>query len=120
MKLPTITQLVELICDEQYDYDHDNGVLDTFLLDLVSQQTIKPPMPEVHKLYSSWTATTTTPLASDVQALRIAALCGRIMMGLWITSVTRERAEDENRIATLLSQLALMDHSRGDIYSTWR
>ena len=39
------------------------------------------------------------------------------MIGLWIGSVTRERAEDENRMAHLLGQLALMDHARADICS---
>ena len=111
MELPTITNLLELICAEQYDYAHDNGVLDTCLDDFVRQRVVKLPTSEVYKLFSSWAATVTTPLAEDFEAQRIAAIYGRMLMGLWTSSVTRERTEDENRIAHLLAQLALMDHS---------
>ena len=58
--------------------------------------------------------TISSPLASDVDTQRIAAPYGRLMMGLWIMSVTKEQVEDENRIAFLLSQLAFMGQTRGD------
>ena len=53
MELPTITRLLELICAQQYDYAHDDGVLDTCLNDLVRQRAAQLPTPEILKLFSS-------------------------------------------------------------------
>ena len=82
MELPPIAHLKELICAENYNYNHNKGVLDLCLYDLTNQRIVNSLLPEVHKLYSSWADTISSPMASDVESQNIAAHYGRIMVGL--------------------------------------
>ena len=89
IELPTITQLMELICLEQYDNAHDKGFFDACFSELVRQRIVKVPLPEIHKLFYSWAATITTPLADYFENQRIAAIYGILMIGHCLQSVTR-------------------------------